>query len=1080
MHDISQKISGYIENHFPSIYRENGPVLVDFIQAYFEFLERNEYAATKLSRSMFANRDIDESLDAFIIHFKEQFLADFDFSTVVDKRFLVKNIMDYYRSKGTPRAAKLLIRFAFNEDTDVYFPGRDVLKASDSKWTRPVYLELSKSTRTASFIDQQITGSISGATAFVESVVTKRINGKIIDVAYLSSVRGTFVTGDVVSADSSLLNAPKVVGSLSTLTVVNGGQNNLIGDIFDVLHTSGKQGQARITGIEDATGRVEFELVNGGAGYTLNTPDDGNDTNDYTNVRVATAMLFVDNSNTSNQFIQFETVRQDKEQVTALSANDVVTAYANTSAGDYLLGVKTYVDSYTANTTNGPGFDRTVSTDLIVVTVDGVEIANTEYTVTSANVIFDSDPSDGAIVKLVNYNVVANGIISTITEIGSNVVSEMVLSSGTFGTQLSMDFSNNAPYANGEIIFEEQDWELTVSDTSGFSNDDIVEMKVYTLSDANTLYLTSYAYGTVANVTNSSIMSLTNAFGTFEEEGEIQIQGDASANATIVSADVTLAGATGTLSSQTDANTWIVREFSGAFTPGKLVIGQRSRNVDAVSSVSNTAASEIWYNGNSAANGVIDSVSNTTTEGIVVGQNTTSVGLFGNTSPFLFLEGAGMSIKTVREEIKEHDLLASPNLDLEITRLATGSGATFLPGSLENEEEVSLNIDLLGANNTANVSFMDIGVNAGNSGIGFVESVTIYSGGTLYSNGQVLTFTGGGYAGGNPTITAVGTITTDGSGVITAITMTNPGEGYYTEPSFSLPSTGGDVANVELNMSFGYGFIKSPTGDANTTFSEMFSFDTFTLGTISSLTRINPGSNYNTDPYVSVHNPYVAGYERKNILLNISIISGSFAVGEVIKQDGINKGEVVSASLTQLVLKRTSFNTSFNVNNITGATSSATATVNSVATVEDSLAMGENAIITGTVIVADGVANGLEIIDSGYGYDNGASVTLTRTGNPNAITATTGVSQQGIGNGFWTTENSHLNSNKKIHDNRYYQEYSYDIQTGISLDRYRRLVKDVLHVAGTELFGTVIKNSNININTTTATSTVDTVSTSLS
>jgi hypothetical protein len=281
-------------------------------------------------------------------------------------------------------------------------------------------------------------------------------------------------------------------------------------------------------------------------------------------------------------------------------------------------------------------------------------------------------------------------------------------------------------------------------------------------------------------------------------------------------------------------------------------------------------------------------------------------------------------------------------------------------------------------------------------------------------------------------------------------------------------------------MAFGYGFVKNPTSDANTTFSEMFSFDTFTLGTISSLTRINPGSNYNTDPYVSVHNPYVAGYERKNILLNISIISGSFAVGEVIKQDGINKGEVVSASLTQLVLKRTSFNTSFNVNNITGATSSATATVNSVATVEDSLAMGENAIITGTVIVADGVANGLEINDSGYGYDNGASVTLTRTGNPNAITATTGVSQQGIGNGFWTTENSHLNSNKKIHDNRYYQEYSYDIQTGISLDRYRRLVKDVLHVAGTELFGTVIKNSNININTTTATSTVDTVSTSLS
>ena len=105
---------------------------------------------------------------------------------------------------------------------------------------------------------------------------------------------------------------------------------------------------------------------------------------------------------------------------------------------------------------------------------------------------------------------------------------------------------------------------------------------------------------------------------------------------------------------------------------------------------------------------------------------------------------------------------------------------------------------------------------------------------------------------------------------------------------------------------------------------------------------------------------------------------------------------------------------------------------------------------------------------------------MSRSGTPFAVTATTGVTQQGIATGFWTEENSHLNSNKKLHDNKYYQEYSYDIQTGISLDRYRRLVKDVLHVAGTELFGTVIKNSNININTTTATTTVDTVSTSLS
>ena len=1087
MHDISQKISGYIENHFPSIYREDGPVLVDFIQAYFEFLEKDNYSATKLSRSMFANRDIDESLDAFIVHFKQQFLADFDFSTVVDKRFLVKNVMDYYRSKGTPRAAKLLIRFAFNEDTDVYLPGRDVLKASDSKWTRPTYLELTKSARTAGFIDQQITGSISGAKAFVESVVTKRINGKIIDVAYLSSLRGTFVTGDLVSANSSIVSAPKVIGSLSTLTVSNGGQNNVVGDIFNVLDPSGKQGQARVTGIEDATGRVNFELVDGGTGFTLTTPDNPNDT-EFTNIYVSDAVIFVDNSNTSNQFIQFETVRQDKEQIYALSGDDLETSYANTSNGDYAIGVDATVDSTTVGGGGANVFSRSVTTDLLVVTVAANTsaiaeiVSNTTYAANDTHVTFDDQVAAGKVVKLVNYTQVANGIIDVVTENGSNTIIDVQITSGTFRDQVSIDFANNAPLSDGEIIFEEQDFTLTVDDTSGFANDEILEMVVYSdpSETGNVVVIESYAYGVVANVVNSSVITLTQAFGTFIANAAIIQVGDTSANATIVDITLDQVGAVGTLSGKTDANTWVVKNITNTFTPGKLIRGQKSLLVEQISAVTAVAATDIWYNGNPASNGAIDTVSNTSISAIVVGQNTTSVGLFGNTIAFSFYANSGMTIRTSREEILEHDLVAKPNLSLQIARLSTGDNADFEPGSLENEESVTLNTDLLKARNTANSLFMQTYANGTGSGVGFLDSITVNTGGTGYSNGTFLTFVGGGYGSGEPLITANAEITTNGSGVITTITVNNLGERYYSEPTFVLPTTAGTEANVSLNMTFGYGFIKNPTGGFTDALGDLFTRADFTIGTISSLTRINPGSNYNADPFVSVHSPYIVGFERKDILLNITIISGSFAVGETIRQGGIAKGKVISASLSQLILKRISFNTAFTTDSITGSTSGSSATVSSVATVDNSLSMGDNAIITGEVIVADGVVTTLEIIDSGYGYDNNVLATLSRSGTPFAVTATTGVTQQGIATGFWTEENSHLNSNKKLHDNKYYQEYSYDIQTGISLDRYRRLVKDVLHVAGTELFGTVIKNSNININTTTATTTVDTVSTSLS
>ena len=179
-------------------------------------------------------------------------------------------------------------------------------------------------------------------------------------------------------------------------------------------------------------------------------------------------------------------------------------------------------------------------------------------------------------------------------------------------------------------------------------------------------------------------------------------------------------------------------------------------------------------------------------------------------------------------------------------------------------------------------------------------------------------------------------------------------------------------------------------------------------------------------------------------------------------------------------MKRTRFNTSWSTSNIIGKSSGAIAnfSVGNDAIDLVSRSMGDNAIITGDVIVADGVATAVDVLDSGYGYLNNQSMTLINAANPFVITANSVVATEGTGTGFWETTTSHLSDVAKVRDNKYYQEYSYDIQTGVSINRYRDIVKKVLHVAGTELFGTVVKNSVINTNVTTATSTTDTVSTS--
>tara|TARA_R110000850_G_scaffold62028_13_gene141566 strand:- start:345 stop:3659 length:3315 start_codon:yes stop_codon:yes gene_type:complete len=1104
MHDLSKTISEYIEQQFPAVYREDGPNLVAFTKAYYEFMENTSTSPTTLSRSMFQNRDIDETLDSFLVHFKEKYLSEFPYAKAVDKRFVIKHIMDYYRSKGTPKATELLIRMLFNEEASVYYPGDDILRASHSKYKIPKYIEVTQSARSAGFVENQITGSQTGATAFVEGLVKKRVQGRIIDILYISNIKGSFRTDELVSDDGLLANAPKIIGSLSSMNVTNGGRNNAVGDLFNVLDDTGKQGKVRVTGVEDATGRVDFELVDGGTGYTLNDLDDGDTSDDYTDVRVATAMIAVDNSNTLNQFIQFETVKQEREIVTLISAQDFADEYfdnlaANSAsvADDFVLGVKVYPTAYTANSTNGPAFLRSTvsdSNDIVVITNNTI-IANTEYSTNSTHIVFDSDPGDGAVISVLEYVVVANSKVSSLSADDANTSATLVITSGTFANQVSIDTADNTSLSVNEIVDEESTITLEVVDSSIFSSHvgEKLEMKKFTTA-ANGQYLSAYAYGylTVANTTGNStigeFLTLEPAFGTFLATEEIELyyaNGSVQATETIDAVSITTAGAVGIATSASDANTWNVEVTSGAFTVGKKIRGRETGVEETISAITATGASDVWYNGVATANGVIDTVANNTVTGVVVGQNTTYVGLFSNTSAFSYVEGAGMTIKTSREDLKEIDLVAQPNLELTINAVGTGSGATFQPGALENEETVTLNTDFVGAKNVANVAFLDVIVGtAANSGIGFVDSITITNGGTGYANGTTgspnVTFTGGGYAGGNPVVSATGFITTNGSGVITSITINNHGEGYNTTPTIVLPSTSGTAAQVVVNFDGGYGFVKNPNGDATSQFQFLFTFDDFTMGTITSLTRINPGTEYNTDPFISVHNKYIAAYDRKNIYLNITLVTSNFTPGEIVEQDSTEKGVIISANSSVLHLKRTRFNTSWTASNIIGKSSGAIAnfSVGDDAIDLVSRSMGDNAIITGDVIVADGVATAVEIIDSGYGYLNNQSMTLTNDTNIFAITANSVVATEGTGTGFWETTTSHLSDTSKVRDNKYYQEYSYDIQTGVSINRYRDIVKKVLHVAGTELFGTVVKNSVINTNVTTATSTTDTVSTS--
>jgi hypothetical protein len=269
---IEKTISSFIPQQFPSFYKEEGPNFIAFVKAYYEWLESNGQAL-KHSRSLLEYADVDKTEEEFLKYFKTNYLNDIPSDVLSDKRMLVKHILDLYRSKGTPRSYELLFRLLFNEEIELYIPGDYLFKPSDGEWVTPNYIEVSDSIYLEDLIGKQIYNSSKNAKAVVESVNRKIINNRLIHILYLTSLSGKFKYGERILSielpNLTLDNAPQILGSLTAVAIENGGSNFNVGDVVDITG-NGVEAKARIAGVRNESGKVQFNLVDGGSGYSIN------------------------------------------------------------------------------------------------------------------------------------------------------------------------------------------------------------------------------------------------------------------------------------------------------------------------------------------------------------------------------------------------------------------------------------------------------------------------------------------------------------------------------------------------------------------------------------------------------------------------------------------------------------------------------------------------------------------------------------------------------------------------------------------------------------------------------------------
>lgn len=284
--EILKKVSFFIDAQFPALYKEFGPELVQLVKDYYAFLETDTNQSVYNIRRIFEYRDVSTTLSSMVIHWQRKFLADLPLKES-QVPFIIKNIMDLYRSKGTEQGIKLFFRIFYQEDIDVYYPAQKMFKASASTWRTGTFLQMfpnsnefsSKTGVEYSYLDllgRNIIGSTTGAKASVNKINFVLLNGIVTPIIYIDNLQGSFVKYDDVLSQigGETVSFGKINGSLNDITIdtrwSGATTGNEVGDIFEVEGTYGYGGRAIVTGItNDITGYVEYEYIDGGFGYTV-------------------------------------------------------------------------------------------------------------------------------------------------------------------------------------------------------------------------------------------------------------------------------------------------------------------------------------------------------------------------------------------------------------------------------------------------------------------------------------------------------------------------------------------------------------------------------------------------------------------------------------------------------------------------------------------------------------------------------------------------------------------------------------------------------------------------------------------
>jgi hypothetical protein len=266
----------------------------------------------------------------------------------------------------------------------------------------------------------------------------------------------------------------------------------------------------------------------------------------------------------------------------------------------------------------------------------------------------------------------------------------------------------------------------------------------------------------------------------------------------------------------------------------------------------------------------------------------------------------------------------------------------------------------------------------------------------------------------------------------------------------------------------------------NTRIKDAFNSKQIKIGSIASINVTSSGSDFVNDVFSEIEYLDVARFDKRDTILTFANPDFLIEVGQIVTQvvriedpsfetddlvDYTAKGRFLKRDGNDFYFRQLSFYDFDEAFSISVSNNSYVLT--NVRPDMTSLPMGRNAVITGDASYLEGQIERVDVTNTGYRYKDNEEVIIRNSSGKDVATAIVRTLGPGKTEGKWSSSTSFLSdSTKYLHDNDYYQEYSYDISTVIDPEKYTQLIKDTVGVAGTKVFSSPLINSNSNLNST--------------